>query len=241
MVKWETDFNFYKNKEEIISLIEKEDMVGSNLFIGAPINVIYDYEKIGIWQENEKEEALTYSVNVGDLKFRDQNIDNAIDADHDKVILGQKSPKWSMFMRNSFHFYNFNLAFAVEGKFGHMLESEALGRNIFLNGSRYIPQAVYGKYWTPDNPTNEYPSIRLEGPIQNIQVMGYRKASYLNFQEITLGYTFKNFSFLKDLNIYVNVRNPFYLYRADKDIDPQAPNYEISAYRTYVVGLNINF
>lgn len=239
--KWETDFNFYKNKEEIISLIEKEDMVGSNLFIGAPINVIYDYEKIGIWQENEKEEALTYSVNVGDLKFRDQNIDNAIDADHDKVILGQKSPKWSMFMRNSFHFYNFNLAFAVEGKFGHMLESEALGRNIFLNGSRYIPQAVYGKYWTPDNPTNEYPSIRLEGPIQNIQVMGYRKASYLNFQEITLGYTFKNFSFLKDLNIYVNVRNPFYLYRADKDIDPQAPNYEISAYRTYVVGLNINF
>ncbi|MBD8040076.1 TonB-dependent receptor [Phocaeicola sp. Sa1CVN1] len=241
--RWETDFNFYKNKEEITSLIEKEDMVGSNLFIGHPVNVIYDYEKIGIWQANEKEEALIYNANVGDLKFKDQNPEDgkAIDADHDKIILGQKTPKWSMFMRNSFNFYNFNLSFAIEGKFGHMLESEALGKNIFLNGTRYIPQAVYGNYWTPDNPTNEYPSIRLEGPIDNIEVMGYRKASYLNLQEITLGYTFDKLSFMRNFNIYVNVKNPFYLWRADKDIDPQAPNYDISAYRTYVVGFNINF
>ena len=63
----------------------------------------------------------------------------------------------------------------------------------------------------------------------------------LNLQEITLGYTFDKLSFMRNFNIYVNVKNPFYLWRADKDIDPQAPNYDISAYRTYVVGFNINF
>lgn len=242
-LQWRTDFNLYINKEEITSLIEKDDMVGSNLFIGSPINVIYDYEKVGIWQKGEEEEALIYNANVGDLKLKDQDPWNnkAIDADHDKIILGQKTPKWSMFMRNSFDFFNFNFAFAIEGKFGHLLESAALGNNIFLNGSRYIPQAVYGNYWTPDNPTNKYPSIRSEGPITNIQVLGYRKASYLNLQEITIGYTFKKIPFVKSLNIYARVKNPFYLYRADKDIDPQAPDYEISAYRTYVAGLNINF
>lgn len=241
--QWKTDFNFYANKEKITNLIEKSDMVGSNWFIGAPVNVIYDYEKVGIWQKGEEEEALLYNAKVGDLKLKDQNPQDgkAIDADHDKIILGQKNPKWSMFMRNSFDFYNFNFAFALEGKFGHMLDCPSLGTNVYLNGSRYIPQSVFGSYWTPDNPSNEYPSVRSEGPITNIQVLGYRKASYLNLQEVTVGYTFKNIPFIKNLNVYARVKNPCYLYRSDKDIDPQAPGYDISAYRTYVAGLNINF
>lgn len=241
--QWKTDFNFYTNKEKITNLIEKSDMVGSNWFIGSPINVIYDYEKIGIWQKGEEAEALLYNAKVGDLKLKDQNPQDgkAIDAEHDKIILGQKNPKWSMFMRNTFEFYNFNFAFALEGKFGHMLDCPSLGTNVYLNGSRYIPQSVFGSYWTPDNPTDKYPSVRTEGPITNIQVLGYRKASYLNLQEVTLGYTFKNIPLIKNLNVYARVKNPCYLYKADKDIDPQAPGYDISAYRTYVAGLNINF
>src|SRR5690606_30090770 len=54
---WTTDLNLYKNKEKITSLLTNEDMVGNKWFIGQPISVFYDYEKIGIWQLDEENEA----------------------------------------------------------------------------------------------------------------------------------------------------------------------------------------
>ncbi len=48
---WDAGVNFYTNKNELVELASGATRDESNWwFVGKPINVIYDYEKIGIWQ-----------------------------------------------------------------------------------------------------------------------------------------------------------------------------------------------
>lgn len=236
---WSTDFNFYTNKEKIVSLLTNEDMVGDRWFIGKPIGVIYDYEKIGIWQLNEADEASKYGQKPGDVRIKDQNGDSKIDADHDRIVLGQTSPKLGLFIRNNFNYKEFSFAFALEGKFGHLVTSSMLGSDLFFDGTRWGPAALFNNYWTPDNPKGEYPYVnRAVEP--RVNLYGIRNANYVNVQEISLGYNFSKMKSLKSLSIYARVKNPFYLYKKDKDLDPQAPNFHYSAFRTYVAGLNIS-
>ncbi len=238
--RWSTTFNFYTNKEKIVSLLADEDMVGNKWFIGQPIGVYYDYDKLGIWQTEEKDVAAGFQRKPGDPKLRDVNSDGIIDADHDRVVLGQTSPKFGGFIRNSFGYKGFNLAIALEGKFGHMVESSMLGGNIFYDGTRWAPQALAGNYWTPDNPDGEYPYLN-RAVEQRANLFGIRKAGYINVQEISLGYAIQEkLGPFKTLNVYARARNPFYLYKQDKDLDPQSPNFDYSAYRVFVLGLNIN-
>lgn len=238
--QWKTDFNFYYDKQRIDQLITNEDLVGNNWFIGKPLNVFYDYQKIGIWQTKEAAEAAKYARQPGEIKIKDQNNDGSIDAVHDKIILGQRDPKFNLFLRNQFTYKNFTISVALESKLGYLVNSDMLGGTIFFDGTRQIAASVYHNYWTPDNPGNNYPRLGESVP-QNLGLMGIRKADYINVQEISLGYSFNQFKLLKTLYVYARVKNPFYLYRADKDIDPQAPGFDISAYRTGVIGLNVNF
>lgn len=237
---WNTTLNFYANREEIVSLLSNEDMVGNKWFIGYPTSVFYDFEKLGIWQLNEAAEAARFQRSPGDPKLKDQNSDGVIDADNDRVVLGQSSPKIGVFLRNSFDFKGLSLSIALEGKFGNLVESNMLGGDLFYDGTRWGPQALASNYWTPDNPAGEYPYVnRAVEPRANL--FGIRKAGYLNVQEISLGYSFdEKLGPFKLLNIYGRVRNPFYVYRQDSDLDPQAPDFDYSAYRIFVLGLNIN-
>jgi len=236
--KWSTDLNVYFNKNAIDKLITNTDLPNNNLFIGQPVNVYYDYQKVGIWQTDEAAEAAKYQRVPGDVKVKDQNGNGTVEAINDRIVLGQAQPKYNLFMRNSFDYKNFNLAFAMESKLGHMVTSNLLGGEIFYDGQRNVPASLAGHYWTPDNPTNDYPRV---GPSQpnGYSLVQYRKASYVNMQEISFGYNFTQIKIFRALQLYGRARNPFYVYRADRNIDPQAPGFDISAFRSYVVGLNV--
>ena len=50
--RWETSLNFSTYKNKILELYgDGRDDIGNTWFIGEPLHVIYDYEKLGIWQE----------------------------------------------------------------------------------------------------------------------------------------------------------------------------------------------
>src|SRR5690606_30141952 len=73
-IRWTSDISWQRNKNEIVSLYGgKDDDPGSNWFIGEPINIVYNLEKIGIWQLDEAEEAASFSRSPGDIKVRDVN------------------------------------------------------------------------------------------------------------------------------------------------------------------------
>src|SRR5690606_14040931 len=67
---WDAGFNFYTNKNQITELASGLDRDEANSwFVGSPINVIYDYKKIGLWQEGDPYlDILEPGGNVGMIK-----------------------------------------------------------------------------------------------------------------------------------------------------------------------------
>ena len=188
--KWTTDFQFTKNKEEIVELYNGAvDDVGNRWFIGYPLNTYFDFKKIGIWQSDEAEEAKSYGSEVGQIKIQDTNEDGKITAD-DRVILGNDVPKWAGGITNRFSYKGFDLSFFLFGRFGNMILS-GFHRNQLALAGRY--QQIKVDYWTPNNPTNEFPRPKSnqEFPVYNSSLF-YYDGSFVKLRNINFGYTFSS-------------------------------------------------
>lgn len=221
---WQTDFIFTRNREEIISLPNGDD-IAAGRFIGQPLTVFFDYKKLGIWQTDEKDEAAVYSDIPGYIKIQDTNEDGRINAD-DRVILGSTVPDFALGLTNRFSYKSFDLSFFIFGRFGSMINSEFHTNFNYLAG-RYNNLDV--DYWTPDNPTNLYPrpNQNQEFPKYNTSLR-YYDGTFVKVRNINLGYTFGSGALdkigLTSLRLYSSIQNPFIFanYRkVHKGIDPE--------------------
>jgi TonB-linked SusC/RagA family outer membrane protein len=221
---WQTDFIFTRNREEIISLPNGDD-IAAGRFIGQPLSVFFDYKKLGIWQTDEKDEAAVYADVPGTIKVQDTNGDGRINAD-DRVILGSTVPDFALGMTNRFSYKNFDLSFFLFGRFGAMINSEFHTNFNYLAG-RYNNLDV--DYWTPTNPTNLYPrpNQNQEFPKYN-NSLRYYDGTFVKVRNINLGYTFGADVLeklkLTSLRLYSSIQNPFIFanYRkVHKGIDPE--------------------
>lgn len=204
--RWVTDLNFSTYKNEILELYgDGKDDLGNNWFIGHPLRIIYDYEKVGIWQEGEDVSQTDPIAKPGDLKFKDQNDDHKITAE-DRVIIGQRDPKWIGGMTNTFTYKNFNLSIFLQTSQGGLKSNRDL---TYADEAwrRNLPADF--KYWTPENKSNYWPSLAA---YKNYR--GYQFAedySYLRIKDITLSYTVPksilNRYKIEGLTLYVSGRN----------------------------------
>jgi outer membrane receptor protein involved in Fe transport len=97
---WKLDFNIAGYKEEITELALKDengnpiDDIGNAWFIGEPIRVWYDWEKIGIYQADEVALAESQEQKVpGEIRLNDLDGDGLITPD-DRKILGTDTPDY---------------------------------------------------------------------------------------------------------------------------------------------------
>jgi TonB-linked SusC/RagA family outer membrane protein len=188
--KWTTDLQFTKNIEEIVELYNgKVDDLGNRWFIGYPLNTYFDFKKIGIWQTNEAEQAKAFGSEVGQIKIQDTNGDKAITA-ADRVIIGNDVPKWSGGLTNRFEFKGFDLSFFLFGRFGNTILS-GFHRNQLQLAGRY--QQIKVDYWTPNNPTNEFPRPKSnqEFPVYNSSLF-YYDGSFVKLRNVNIGYSLPN-------------------------------------------------
>ncbi len=186
--KWTTDFTFTKNKEAIISLYNgKVDDLGNRWFIGQPLNSYFDFKKVGIWQTNEADLAKSYGSEVGQIRVQDTNGDGKITAD-DRVLLGSDIPDFSAGFTTRFSYKGFDLSAFLFGRFGNMIVSGFHQNNNALAG-RY--QQIKVDYWTPNNPTNEFPRPKStqEFPVYNTTLI-YFDGTFVKIRNINFGYTF---------------------------------------------------
>jgi hypothetical protein len=199
--------------------------VGNLWFIGKPMTVFFDYEKIGIWQTSELDEAKKYAQLPGQIKVKDQNNDGKINSD-DRVILGSDVPNWNGGMTNRIEYKGFDLSFFVFARMGGMIRSLFHSDNNQLFG-RYNNLDV--DYWTPNNPSNANPrpNQNQEFPIYG-STLSYFDGSYIKIRNISIGYSFpvSMLSKLKieSLRLYASVQQPFIIasYRQQyKGIDPE--------------------
>jgi TonB-linked SusC/RagA family outer membrane protein len=224
--EWSTDWTFMSNRESILELANgKIDDVAALRFIGQPLSVFYDLEKVGIWQTSEADEAKRLNYAVGEIKIRDANGDGKIDV-NDRTILGSAVPKWAGGLTNRFRFKGLDFNFFVFARVGQMIRSRFHDQQNLLFG-RYNNLAV--DYWTPENPTNDFPrpNQNQEFP-RNNSSMTYFDGSFFKIRNINLGYEVpkslaKRFR-MESLRVYTSIQQPLIVaeYRSRyKGIDPE--------------------
>jgi TonB-linked SusC/RagA family outer membrane protein len=242
---WTSSLSWAHNTEEIVELFNaNQDDIGNGWFIGSPIEVFYDYDKIGIWQTDEAEEAAQFGQQPGEIKVKDQNGDGAIDGS-DRIILGSDVPDWIGGMTNRFSYKGIDLSVLVSARMGHMIRSRFHDSFNTLFG-RYNNLDV--DYWTPDNPTSAYPrpNQNQERPLYSSS-MSYFDGSFLKIRNITLGYNLPagitgNMG-LSKVRFYGTVQNAFIIsdYEAYDPEDNEDVNASIPTPRLYSFGINIGF
>ncbi len=224
--RWSTEWSFMSNREAILELANgKVDDIAAGRFIGKPLSVFYDLQKIGVWQTADRDLAAKYVYNVGEIRINDVNNDGKIDA-NDRTILGSAVPDWAAGLTNRIEFAGFDFSAFIFARVGQMIRSRFHDSFNLLFG-RYNNLKV--DYWTPDNPTNDFPrpNQNQEFP-RNNSSMTYFDGSFLKVRNINLGYTFDDEIArklgLQSLRVYSSVQQPFIFaeYRTRfKGIDPE--------------------
>ncbi|WP_373511203.1 SusC/RagA family TonB-linked outer membrane protein [Persicitalea sp.] len=224
--EWRTDLTFGRNKEEIVELANgKVDDVAAGRFIGEPLSVVYDLKKIGIWQTDELDLAKSYGYNPGEIKIEDLNNDGVINA-ADRQILGSAIPAFVAGVTNRFEYKGFDLSFFLYARAGQFIISGFHQGNNTLAG-RYNNLDI--DYWTPNNPTNEFPrpNENQESP-RNSSTLRYFDGSFLKVRNINFGYNVPgNWASklgMTSLRLYTSIQQPFIFseYRTKyKGIDPE--------------------
>jgi TonB-linked SusC/RagA family outer membrane protein len=185
--KWTTDFAFTKNNEQIISLYNGTiDDVGNKWFIGKPLTAFFDYTKVGIWQSNEADAAKALGSRVGQIHLTDLNGDGKINAD-DRSYIGSEIPKWTGSFTSRFSYKGFDASVIIYARIGQTLFS-GFHYNTNQLAGRY--QQIKVDYWTPNNPTNEFPQPNKdqEFPVGR-EAISYFDGSFVKIRNINFGYT----------------------------------------------------
>jgi TonB-linked SusC/RagA family outer membrane protein len=249
---WTTDFTFASSSEEITELAGGvEQDIANGWFVGHPLKVHYDWKKIGIWQLDEADQADLYGYEPGDLKLEDVVPDSSYLED-DRVILGTPRPKWTGGLNSNMTYKNFDLNIFVYARMGHMV-SDPVETQWAPDGRE---NSIMRNYWTPNNPTNEYPRLNPDltrSGWSRATVLRYTDGSFVKIKDITLGYTLPRDLTSKILissaRVYITAKNAFVFGKFFNKgrYDPEAVNSDgnfntsLPIPRMYAVGLNVTF
>lgn len=226
--RWVTEINFSSNKEEIIELLQgKVDMLANRWFIGHPIQVYYNYENDGIWQNTPEDLAEMAKFNANGHKFYPGTIkvvdQKTVDTDgdgikdagdykitgDDMVILGTNRPKWSGGITNSLRYKNLELSFFVYARVGQMY----FGGYPNSYGGVYPNGRVENDVWSWDNPNGRWPMPNLGSVENTTQAMNYNNGSFVTVRNISLSYTIPDKWLVKmpvsSFQLTCQVLNPF--------------------------------
>jgi TonB-linked SusC/RagA family outer membrane protein len=249
--KWTSDITFMKNTEKIVSLYNgTKDDIGNKWFIGQPLSAIYDLKKAGIWQTSEADQAKAFGSSVGQIKVVDFNNDGKINAD-DRQILGSDIPDWSGGITNRFSYKGFDLSVVLFARIGQMIVS-GFHRDLNQLAGRYQQMKV--DYWTPNNPTNEFPQPKSnqEFPVNNGAIINY-DGSFVKLRNINFGYTFSpkiaQKMGMESLRLFSSIQQPYIWssYRSKYNgVDPETQTQIVERNVTPAIsimtfGLNVKF
>jgi TonB-linked SusC/RagA family outer membrane protein len=177
------------------------------LAIGYPINSFYGYKVDGIIQEMQSDPVKM--TRPGEFNYIGLLEDGTLDPDQ-RTIIGDPNPDFtSSFHVSLRHQSGFDLSFMAYLMYGNDIYSTRKLSKISLQQDR----------WTPENPTNERPSLRADR--QYFASSWFvEDGSFLRIQNITLGYSLSKLKFIQDARVYFNATNPITFYKTS-EFDPE--------------------
>ena len=245
--QWSSSLNASWQKEKIVSLANgKSNDINNRWFIGQPVGVIYGIKSNGLWKASDSEEMQKFNANLtpatafkpGNVRPVDQNGDYKIDANNDRVILGNTRPRWILGMTNSFSYKKFELSVFVYGRLNYLFNT---------GGEAMTARAATRKlnYYTEVNTDADYQRPLYSTGNGDIYSgsLGFQKASFIKVRNISASYAFTGKALkaitLSNLRAFVQVANPGRLYSKidflDMDVTSATSN------RGFTFGINAAF
>ena len=240
---WDAGINLYVNRNKLVALSsgEKQD-VGNRWFVGHPIDVIYDYKYVGLWNAEDVHnvtvqnadgtttETTNFAIlepggNLGMIKVdymggynEDGSPKRQIGPDDRHII--SMEPDLIGGFNTTVGYKNFDLNIIGAFQIGGKLISAIHSSNGYLNMLTGRRGQLDVDYWTPENTGAKYPKpggiLSSDNPKYG-STLGYFNASYLKVRAITLGYNFDQIPAIKNfgisrLRLYATVQNPFVIF-----------------------------
>lgn len=198
---WEVTFNFSQNRNKVVSILgidnngdgKEDDLVSSKIFIGHPVGVAYDFEKIGMWQlEDYNSGIIPEGFTYGTYKVRDINNDGKYSAAFDRTILGYTEPSYRFSIGNVLSYKDWELKIFVNSiQGGKNYYYGQPGSEIEIPDNVYKNNHYYWDYWIPENPNARYrtPGNMEPALFQNNKPFSpYIQRSFVRLQDMTLSY-----------------------------------------------------
>jgi TonB-dependent starch-binding outer membrane protein SusC len=239
---WEVGFNLYANRNKLTRLASGQQRDETNWwFVGHPIDVIYDYEATGLWQQGDPYlSVLEPGGNVGMIKARytgeytsDGTPTRQI-GPADRQIMSMQ-PDFQGGFNTRLAYKGFDLSVVGLFKSGGLLIATPYGANGYLNILTGRRGNIDVDYWTAENTGARYPKPGGIGGDQPkyLNSLSYFDASFMKVRTITLGYNFDQSSWfnvkgISRLRLYATVQNPFVLfspYHKESGMDPETNSF----------------
>ena len=242
---WSSTLTLTRNWEKVKSLgAGAEDYVTNGdytLHVGTPVKSFYGYKLDGIWQKGQEADAAVFNRQPGDLRVKvpnmrkvsdgvwektfpdelDENgkpITRIFNAENpytvnttDRQIIGHNNPDWTIGFNNTFTYKWFDLSIYMLYRGGQMINYKMM--NQYNSSGGAFPS--YFNYWTPDNPSNDFPSLNAQRNWKETtgwDSMAYQDGSFFKIKNITLGYTLPSAACKKlridKLRLYGTITNP---------------------------------
>ena len=189
--------NLMYTKNKIKEMLEEPRLYDNLIQTGNPYGQIYGLEAIGFFKDEADiaaSPAQNFStVKPGDIKYRDVNGDNIIDA-NDKVAIGHSTTCPELYY--NFHIgaewkgLGFYAMFQGTGNYSAVLNTKSMYWP--LVGNTNISQYAYDNRWTPENQNAKFPRLSSESNANN-------------YQTSTLWLADRSFLKLRNLEVYYNL------------------------------------
>ncbi len=169
---------------------------------------------------------------------------------NDYQVLGHNSPDWTLGLKNTFTYKNFDLSFYMYFRFGQTIKYGMLG-SYDPSASSNFP--TYFDYWTEatGDQSHYFPALNSSSDITSYTgyyALQFVDGSYFKIKNITLGYTLPENIMkragISKLRVYTTLTNPLVIAKSDllKDYDPEmngSLDYPLT--KQFVFGLNLTF
>lgn len=189
--------NLMYTKNKIKEMLEEPRLYDNLIQTGNPYGQIYGLEAIGFFKDEADiaaSPAQNFStVKPGDIKYRDVNGDNIIDA-NDKVAIGHSTTSPEIYY--NFHIgaewkgLGFYAMFQGTGNYSAILNTKSMYWP--LVGNTNISQYAYDNRWTPENQNAKLPRLSSESNANN-------------YQTSTLWLADRSFLKLRNVEVYYNL------------------------------------
>lgn len=221
---------------------------------GYSYKTLYGFIQEGVYQSDEEAKQHMHSngyvPEAGDLRYKDVNGDGKLDY-QDKQEIGNTIPKFTYGINAGLTWKNFDLNLQFAGIAGvHGYFQNAWTEPLGISGGTITER--WRDAWTPENPSNELPKIKVNDTWNRQQFSFWAcNMSWFKLKNVQLGYTLpKTLSqkmFLQKCYVYVNATDLFTLVSSkyegfDPERDTFADGYgHYPIPRVFTLGLNLTF